>query len=54
METNTPESSPKEKGSNPNKITEEEPKKVQPKTGRQMDLEELIQIMEEEENQNKL
>lgn len=51
METNTPESSPKEKGGDPNKITGEEPKEVQPKIGRQMDLEELIKIIEEEEKQ---
>jgi hypothetical protein len=56
METNTPESSPKEEGGNPNKITGEEPKKVQPKVGRQMDLEELIKILEKEDEKqiNKL
>lgn len=47
---NTQESSPKEKEGLPNKIPGEEPKIVQNKTGRQMDLEELIKIIEEEEN----
>jgi hypothetical protein len=47
---NTQESSPKEQEGLPNKITGEEPKIVQNKTGKQMDLEELIKIMEEEEN----
>lgn len=49
METNTPESSPKEEGSNLNRVTVEEHKKEQPKTGRQMDLEELIKIIEQEQ-----
>ena len=53
METYTPENSPKEEGSNLNRATEKEPKEEQPKTGRQMDLEELIKIIEQEEN-NKL
>lgn len=47
---NTQESSPKEQEGLPNKITGEEPKIVQNKIGRQMDLEELIKILEKEED----
>ena len=53
---NTQESSPKEQEGLPNKITGEEPKIVQNKTGKQMDLEELIKILEkdDEDQYNKL
>lgn len=53
---NTQESSPKEQEGLPNKIPGEEPKKIQIKVGRQMDLEELIKILEkdDEEQYNKL
>ena len=47
---NTQESSPKEQEGLPNKIPGEEPEIVQIKIGKQIDLEELIKIMEEEEN----
>jgi hypothetical protein len=47
---NTQESSPKEQEGLPNKIPGEEPEKIQIKIGKQIDLEELIKIMEEEEN----
>lgn len=53
METNTPENPPKEQGGDLNRVTEKEPKEEQPKTSRQMDLEELIKIIEQEE-ENKL
>jgi hypothetical protein len=46
---NTQESSPKEQEGLPNKIPGEEPEIVQIKIGKQIDLEELIKIMEEEE-----
>lgn len=48
-QNNTQESSHKENESQPNKVPGIEPKKLQNKTGRQLDLEELIKIMEEEE-----
>lgn len=53
---NTPESSPKEQESLPNKVPVNEPEKIQIKVGRQMDLEELIKILEkdEEDQYNKL
>lgn len=53
---NTQESSPKEQEGLPNKVPGEEPKIVQIKVGRQMDLEELIKILEkdDEDQYNKL
>lgn len=53
---NTQESSPKEQEGLPNKISVNEPEKIQIKVGRQMDLEELIKILEkdDEDQYNKL
>lgn len=45
---NTQESSPKEQEGLPNKVPVEKHEIVQNKTGKQMDLEELIKIIEEE------
>ena len=50
MENNIPETPPKEQEGLPNKVTGEEPKNEQNKAGKQIDLEELIKIIEEEEN----
>ena len=47
---NTQKSSPKEQEGLPNKIPGKEPEIVQIKIGKQIDLEELIKIIEEEEN----
>jgi hypothetical protein len=53
-QNNTQESSHKENESQPNKVPGIEPAELQNKTGRQMDLEELIKMMEEEkEKENK-
>ena len=46
---NNQENSHKENESQPNKIPGKESEKIENKTGRQMDLEELIKMMEEEE-----
>jgi hypothetical protein len=51
-QNNTQESSPKEKESLPNKVPVNEPEKIQIKIGKQMDLEELIKILEEEDNKH--